>query len=143
MIYDFGTVIAAIQAVNAGISGVASAPTEVPAALNTAELPLALTVVEGFTGSHQAIGMPRLDVVYLVRVFVKPLAQGEGLHEGYTAAQALLQSFVAAYHTQQQAGGFFGGKVEQFSAFDGAMAVLNWAGVDYHGFTVRLRVVQK
>lgn len=142
MIYSFAEVIASIQTVNAGVTGITSAPTEVPAAINTASLPLVLTTVDSFAGSQQAIGMPRIDVVYLVRVFVKPIGQGEGVHEGYAAAQDLLQSFITAYHAQQTAG-FFGGKVEQFNAFDGSLAVLNWAGVDYHGFMVRLRVVQK
>ena len=143
MIYTFTQVIEHIQEVNEAIDGVTSAPTTLPASLNSSDLPCALCFVDSFYGAHQAIGMARRDTVYRVNVFVKPLVQGAGLDEGYQEMLTLAQAFITQYHTEQEAGGFFDDYVEQFNDFDGDLRPLEYAGVAYHGFTIRLRVVEK
>lgn len=142
MIYAFSDVIAAIQAVNASIEGVKSAPTAMPAALNDADLPCVLTLVESFAWSPQAIGLSRRDATYAVRVFVKAVAQGQGIDEGYQNVLTLLQAFWDKY-AAENAGGRFGGKVEQIVSFNGDIAPLIFAGVSYQGFTIRIKVVEK
>jgi len=142
-ISSFATVISAIQTVNAAITGVTSAPTTVPASLNTADLPCAITTVGSLRGYQQAVGMPRVDVTYEVRVYVAPVAQGEGVDEKYQDMLTLLKRFMDAYHTQQKAGGFFSDNVEQFHEFSADAYPLTFADTLYHGFTIRLTVVQK
>jgi len=141
-IYDFSAVIAAIQTVNAAITGVTSAPTAMPAALNDTDLPCALTMVESFTWSEQAVGLSRRDATYAVRVLVKAVAQGQSIDEGYQNVLTLLQAFWDKYAAEND-GGRFGGKVEQITEFSGDIAPLTFAGISYQGFTIRLKVVEK
>lgn len=142
MIYDLQTIIEAIQAVNATIAGVKTAPTAMPASLNAADLPCALVFVGDFIGTQQAIGMSRCNETFLVRVYVRPIAQGQGIDQGYQEMLVLLQAFIDKYHTQQQ-GGMFGDKVENIGDFSGSAMPLMFAGTLYHGFEIRLEVVEK
>lgn len=143
MIYSLQDIIAAIQDVNVTIAGVKAAPTVMPAALNTADLPCALVFVGDFVGTQQAIGMSRCNETFIVRVYVRPIAQGQGVDQGYQEMLELLQAFIDKYHEQQQTGGMFGGLAEQVRDFSGNAAPLMFAGTLYHGFEIRLEVVQK
>jgi hypothetical protein len=140
--------ITAFQTLHATITGVKTAPTAMPMSLNTSDLPLAFTwpgpTVEqrGWTASG---GWYEQRRYYIVRCYVKPIAQGSGFDDGYQQAITLLQRFGEAYMGDMNLDGtvaHIGPRVED----GGARGDFQWvAGSDtfYHGFEFRIETVEK
>jgi len=91
-------VIKKLQGINALIEGVRSAPTEMPGALNTESLPCALTYPWRAPHSVPFYGGRRTDRQYVVRLYVQPIGQGEGVDEGFQACLPFLDRFADEYH---------------------------------------------
>lgn len=75
----------------------------------------------------------------LIRVYVAPVSQGQGVDQGYTAAVALLETFGDSYRTDHSAGtGYQMGT----PITDSGHVVLVWGaeGAAYHGFEFRVMV---
>ena len=94
-------IIAAFQARHAAISGVVTAPTSYPSALNTAELPLMLTdALKGKTEWETHGGDLALETrPYRVRCFCLPSGLGVGLDQGKQQAISVLDAVLASYRT--------------------------------------------
>lgn len=140
--------ITAYQTLHAAITGVKSAPTAMPQTLNTSDLPLAFTwpgpTIEqnGWTPSANWYTHRRF---YIVRCYVKPIAQGTGFDDGYQSAVTLLQRFGEAYMGNQNLSATVAHLGPQI--YDsGVRGDLQWvAGSDvyYHGFEFRIETVEK
>jgi hypothetical protein len=145
------TTVTAFQALHATITGIVSAPTAMPQAIDTAELPLVFT----WPGpTYEADGwqsQPGLWYthrrVYIVRCYVKPIAQGRGFDDGYQTALTLLQAFGTAY--MSAAGVALGGALEYIGPSvndSGVRGDMQWvAGSDvyYTGFEFRIETKEK
>ncbi len=137
------TTIAALQTLHAAVAGIESAPTEYPAVIDTAELPLVL-VWPGPAqwAQHTAgLGLQRQERTYLVRVFVQPTAQGEGTDEGLQRAIPILQAMGTAYLEDIT----LNGAVDQIrNGFaDGGLDNLIYGAQSYRGFEFTLQIVEK
>jgi hypothetical protein len=142
------TTITAYQTLHATITGVKSAPTKMPQALNTADLPLAFAwpgpTIEQ-TGWQPYAGWYSVRRYYIVRCYVKPIAQGSGFDDGYQEAIALLQRFGDAYMDNANLSGAVAHIGPQISD-SGVRGDFQWvAGSDtnYHGFEFRIETVEK
>jgi len=140
------TTIAAIQAKNLAVTGIKSAPTKMPSALNTSVLPIALVWPGPATWNLAAMGLKRQTREYVVRVYVQPAGQGiTGPDDGYTACLALLEAVGQAYVGDITYGSANIDTTQEMSdsgvSFGGPD--LTWADVQYWGFVFRLRVVEK
>lgn len=96
---DESAIIAKLQGIHLGIDGVRAAPTSMPAALTTEMLPC--TIVYPGAASHTTPyrGGRRENREYLVRLYVSPVVQGEGVEAGYQACLPFFDRFADKYHT--------------------------------------------
>ena len=135
------TVTTALQTKWASLSGVTSAPTEMPASLNSADLPIALTYPGPGTWNLHSLTMKRGSRTYIVRVFVAPVALGQGVDEGFQDTLTLMQTFgEAALDWSSWRGSDF----EQIATItDNGHEILTFAETAYHGFTLQLEIVEK
>ena len=99
------TTITGIQAVNAAITGVSSAPTTMPASLKTASLPLAITIPGPAEWQNNSDGWGFQFRTYMVRVYVKPIAQDIPADGGFQDAVTLIQRFGDKYMEDTTMGG--------------------------------------
>ena len=135
------SVITALQAKHATLSGVTSAPTAVPASLNTADLPMIITLPGPATWNHAAMALPRTERTYVVRCYIDAVAQGLGVDEGYQSTVTMIQTMGDAYKVWQN---WNSTNFEQIrTVSDEGHQILNYAGVDYHGCTFQLSIVEK
>lgn len=88
-----------LQGINALIAGVRSAPPEMPGALTSEMLPCALTYPGPGTHSVPFYSGRRTDRIYVVRLYVQPVGQGEGVDAGFQVCLPFLDSFPDEYHT--------------------------------------------
>lgn len=141
------TTVTAFQTLHASITGVKSAPTAMPNALTTADLPFVFTwpgpTVEqrGWTSSP---GWYEQRRYYIVRCYVLPIAQGIGFDDGYQQALTLLQRFGVAYMDNANLSGavaHIGPRIED----GGVRGDFQWTagGASYHGFEFRIETVEK
>lgn len=94
---DVSAVLVKLQGLHAGISGVTSAPTEMPGAINTADLPLVLSYPgQGKHNKPWDTGK-RVDRNFVVRLYVKPLGQGAGVDEGFQECLPFFDRFSDVY----------------------------------------------
>ena len=140
--------VAAYQTIHAAITGIKSAPTSMPQSLNSSDLPFAFTwpgptIEQG--GWNPSAGWYTHRRFYIVRCYVKPIAQGAGFDDGYQAAITLLQRFGDAYMGNQNLTGAVAHIGPQI--YDtGVRGDFQWvAGSDvfYHGFEFRIETVEK
>lgn len=138
-------IVAALQELHEDISGVASAPTEMPGNLDQVDLPVALVWPEACAWDPQAIGLKRQERTYVVRVFVQPVGQGiMGPDAGYQDCMTLLEAFGQAYLDDLT----LGNVVECISGIEdsgvsGGGFELGWGNVPYWGFVFRVTIVEK
>jgi hypothetical protein len=140
------TTVTAFQTLHATINGVASAPTAMPQSITTARLPLVFTwpgsTFEADGWQSQPGGWYSHRRFYIVRCYVKPIAQGTGFDDGYQTALTLLQRFGEAY--MSASGTQLGGALDYIGPSvndSGVRGDLQWvAGSDvyYHGFEFRI-----
>lgn len=137
--------VSALQTLHATISGIKSAPANVPASLNTADLPMALVWPAEATWQLAAMGLKRQERTYIVRVYVRPVGQDiPGPDEGYDDCVAMLEAFGQAYQSNLT----LANAVDHISAVSdsgisgGAMELL-WGNTQYWGFVYRVTCVEK
>lgn len=136
---SISSIVAALQAKHALISGVTSAPATYPASLNAVGLPCALTFPGPAVWDEQTVGHMEQKRTFIVRVYVAPIAQGLGVDQGYQACLTLLESFGQAYQSDRS----LGGAVEDvFKVEDDGVQVYPFAGADFHGFEFRLSIIE-
>jgi hypothetical protein len=139
------TTLAALQAIHLTITGVNSAPTNMPSTLEQVKRPTALVWPMEATWNLQAIDLRRQSRVYVVRCYVQPVAQGlTGIDAGYDACVTLLERFGRKYLDDIT----LGGVVDTITAISdrgvsGGGYDLMWAQVPWWGFEYRLTVVEK
>lgn len=135
------SVISALQAQHATLTGITSAPTRIPASLNTALLPIVITLPASGTWAHAAIGLNRQDRSYKVRLYVAPVAQGEGVDEGYQDTITLIQTLGASYVDWPT---WVGTSFEQLREIsDSGHIVMSYAGTAFHGCEFTLSIAEK
>ena len=140
------TTIAAIQTKNAAVTGMTSAPTAMPSALNGTLLPIALVWPGPATWNIAAMGLQRQEREYIVRVYVQPVGQGiAGPDAGYTACLALLEAVGQEYLKDITFGSANIDTTLEMtdSGVLGGGPEMTWAEIGYWGFTYRLRIVEK
>lgn len=145
---SIATAIAAFQTLNGTITGIASAPQDMPASLNTATLPIALTFPGPATWNHQAIGLKRQFRTYIIRVYVQAVGQGAGVDEGFDRALPILEAMGHAYLDEEQNMTYFSAVADHLGALGGGfsdegLGTLPFAGQDYRGFTFRVEITDK
>ena len=136
---SISTVIDAVQTIHGNITGITSAPTALPGALNTSELPFVFTWPGPAEWNKYSSTTANHIRTYIVRVYVWPVAQGEGVDEGYQDCLPLLQAFGEEYLSDITLGGAVehigtGTALEPPTCSDTGVTVLDYAGIDYHGF---------
>lgn len=134
------TVVAQLQSTHGDITGITSAPTEYPASLNTADLPMVLTFPKEAEWSQQAVGLKRQTRTYEVWVLVAPLMAGKPVYEGFTASLPFFDLFGDAYLSDLT----LGGNVDHIGVFsDRGLEVLTYAGTEYFGIRFQLPITEK
>lgn len=90
-------IVEKLQGINALVTGVRSAPVEMPGMLTTELLPCALTYP--WRGPHSVpfYSGRRTDRLYLIRLYVRPIGQGEGVDEGFQECLPFLDRFADEY----------------------------------------------
>jgi len=137
------TTYAALVSLAAGTSGIVTATTGLPNTLTDDMLPCVVTVVGPAEWNEHASGLYRQVRTYEQRCFVKAVAQGASLDNGYAACFTPLFNLGRTYVEDTTLGGVVDMLGERGDFMDSGVTVLNWAGADYHGFTVTLRVTEK
>lgn len=131
------TVIAALQGRHALLSGVTSAPVALPSGLNSAALPLAITLPGSCTWERNRLGGLTQNREYAVRVYVALVAQGAGIDEGFSKTTALIETFGDSYASSRAAGT---GYQIQLPITDSGHVLLAWGQEQCHGFEYRFHV---
>jgi hypothetical protein len=137
------TVLEAFQAVHRAVGGVKRAPDPkaLPRSLNDDDLPFVLCIPGPAEWNEQAVGYPRQNREIIVRVFVKPVMQGEDIGPALQVVTRLMQAFGAAYLADVTLGDEIDHLVQPFS--DGGLEALEYAGNLYHGFEFRVEATEK
>ena len=136
------TTIAALQVVHLTITGVSSAPTNMPSNLDQVKKPTVLVIPGAATWNLAAVGLRRQSREYEVRCYVQPVAQGiAGIDAGYDACVALLDAFGNKYLADIS----LGDTVDTITAIadTGVGTSLMWGDVPWWGFIYRLTIVEK
>lgn len=139
------TTLEALQTLHLSVDGISAAPTAMPSNLDQVTLPCALVWPGEATWDMQAVGLKRQERIYLVRVYVQPVAEGiAGPDAGYQLCAGLVEKVGAAYLADLS----LGGAVDHINAVrdsgvSGGGFELKWGGVDYWGFVYRVTVVEK
>ena len=138
-------IVTALQAVHAAISGVKTASGTMPDNLATAELPLVAVWPAEAEWGYAAMDQQRQARTYIVRVFVRPVAQDlPGPDPGYNDCVALLQAFGEAYkaHSHIAAKADIMWPVRD-SGISGGSIELTWGNTTYWGFVFRVQIEEK
>lgn len=139
---SIATTIAALQAIHLTITGVNSAPTDMPSNLDQVEKPTVLVWPMEANWNLQAVDLRRQARTYVARCYVQPVAQGvTGSDAGYDACVTLLERFGQKYLTDIS----LGNTVDTITAISdgGVNGELMWAQVPWWGFEYRLTIVEK
>lgn len=134
------TVITAIQTINAGITGVKTAPVTIPGRLNSADLPMALVFVG--PGAPERVSSFSIHFrTFYVRFYVKPISQDIKPDAGYSQAYGLLQTVLETYLSDITLGGAVqhigrGARYNPPTLEDNGIQALEYAGTVYHGFEI-------
>jgi hypothetical protein len=135
------TTIAALQALHATVAGVQSAPIKKPGSLATAKLPCVLTYASNGRWTHEARDMRQHTRIYLVRVFVEPIAQST---QDRIEQQeiALIEAFAALYldTTELATGAEIVYAPEGITDTGAGLTLLTYLNEQYEGFEFRVQV---
>lgn len=140
------TTITALQAVHAGISGVTRAPTTLPNALQTADLPTVVVwpgptpATEGWIAAPGGYHVRR---IYLVTVYVAGMGEGADYDQAYQECITLLQAFGEAYVTDANQN--LSGAVDTIFGpiTDTGIRRVDYLDQAFHGFTFQVPVKEK
>jgi len=93
------SILEAFQAVHRAVEGVREAPDpkRMPRSLNDDQLPFVLCIPGPASWNEQAVGYPRQNRTVIVRVFVKPVMQGEDIGPALSVVTRLMQDIADAY----------------------------------------------
>lgn len=139
---SIATVRTALQEFNAAIDGVKRAPIEQQTVINSADCPFVLAWPEQAEWTRHSGAWSEVRRTWLISVYVKPLAQGRGIDDGYVKACELLEAFGQAYMSDD--GLTLSGAVAHVTdVTDEGVMVGEFAGVKYHGFKLRAVVTEK
>lgn len=138
------TTITALQELHAEITGITSAPTELPVTIDSRRLPLVFswpgpTAPDGW---QPMAGWYRVQRTYIVRCYAAEVAADGSTQNdtGYQAAALLLQRFGDAYVANAN---LEGAVAHLGPILDSGAAILEYGGKDYHGFEYRVDITEK
>ena len=131
------SVISDLQTRHAAITGITTASTTMPASLNTASLPIVLVFPGEARHNPRRLSDTESYRTYLVRCYVAPVAQGQGIDESWQDVITLLDRFVTSY-AQSHAVGTSARIGHPYS--DSGHIVSEFAGIAYHAFEFALPI---
>ena len=141
-----------LQTINAGVSGIKSAPTKYPRVFNTAQLRMILTWPDACDWMHITAGdLRRQDRVWRLECYVTPLTQGQGIDGPIQDCMELLLLLAEEYLDVDNLL-LNSSSPQVFIQTDGASLnddgyqVLRYPpgeGTAYHGFIFRVRITEK
>lgn len=121
----------------AEVTGIVSAPAKMPASINTAQLPIALTLAGPGRWMQGSIGLKQQIRNMIVRVYVQPVAQNVPAEEGYGACEPILEAVGAAFLDDPTLSDVVSAlQVQENEMTDTGIIVLAYGDVDYHGFEI-------
>jgi hypothetical protein len=137
--------ITALQTKHAAFSGVSTAPTAYPTSLPSSDLPLVLTdFVKGKSKWESYGGDFSCDEQqFLVRCYVLPIMQGQGIDEGKQATIALLDTFLAGYKAAPILSSTTSILIERGFEYVIPRDGIVYADVSYYGFTIVLPIEER
>lgn len=139
MAHSVKEIIAAFQDVHAALSGVNSAGTQMPSAIDTEDCPLAMTL------PGEAVWADNPDLIwerqrqYNIFVYVAPIMQ-DMPHEGMQETFELMDTFGEGYLDNPTLGGVV---FETVRVADRGYSQLAYNGVNFHGFTFLVTVNER
>lgn len=136
------TTIATLQAKNLAISGITTASVNWPSSLNTADLPLAITLPSIGSWSTAAIGLNRQDRTYRIIVYVEPLGQAT-IDERMDRVIPIIGLLGAAYLADLGVTADANIDQIQLPITDSGPVELLFGGNAYAGFEMQLTVTEK
>jgi hypothetical protein len=123
-------------------SGITTSKTAIPATIHDSELPCAVVYPDRGELNEHAVGLYRHIQTYIVRVYVKPIAQGASIDEGYQACfapyQALADTLIRNTSLDSTVD-----EVRQPIRTLGPRGDFVWADTTYHGFEFQLDITEK
>ena len=133
-----------LRAVVALTTSIRSLPTVFPTQLNDVDLPLALIIPgPGQEWNEHSLRLYRSLRTYIVRIYVKPVAQGLGIDEGATMVLPIIDS-VGSYLVRNPTLNNSVDHIGQQGEFsDGGLAVLMYGDVPYHGVEFQIAITEK
>lgn len=142
--------INALQTLHQSIPGITRAPQLEDTPASATDIPFVLTWPETIQFNRESIGnLRRADVVYAVQCLIVPVAQdtmGSGLVSVMGYAQAFLNFYLNPDNLKLIDDRSTGCQ-SYINALQGAstsdVTPIEYAGIAYRGFTIRLAVVQK
>jgi hypothetical protein len=135
------TTIAALQALHITVTGVVTAPTVTPASINTADLPLVLTIPGAATWEQEYAGGHEQTREYVVRLYVGPVGQ-DTVDEAFDAAVPIIQAIGTAYQDNPTLTGAVS-HIDTGFTDTGLDGQLMFAGQAYRGCEFRVKVTEK
>lgn len=131
-----------IQTMVSQTTSAITAPSAMPTQLNTAHMPIALTFPAEADWELQAISYKRQNRTFKIRVYVKPVALGKGVDEGYQAVMPVLQAVGNKFLSSS--GLSLENTVDHIDSIrDTGVGVLAFGETTYHGFEFSFTVVEK
>ena len=134
--------LSTLRGIVAASSGITTAKTTIPASIHDSDLPCAMIFPDRGTWNEHAIGLYRNVQTYVVRVFVKPIAQGASVDEGYQACFAPFQALADTLIRNRSLNNTVD-EVRQPIRTIGPRGDFQWGGVTYHGFELQLDITEK
>ena len=135
------TTVAALQAKHATVTGVTTAPTATPASINTADMPLVITIPGPATwGEEYSEGHAQVRE-YIVRLFYGPVGQ-DTVDEAFDAVIPIVQAIGTAYQDDPNLGGAVA-HIDSGFTDTGLDGQLMFAGQMYRGCEFRVRITEK
>ena len=134
---------AALVTLVAASSGITTCTSAVPSKLDDNDLPRAIVRAAEAEWNEHAQDLMRQKRSYVISVYVKAVAQGVPVDEGYQACLAPLNALGVSLLSDPTLGNSIDhiGNYGEFT--DGGITVLSYAGVDYHGFEFRVATTEK
>lgn len=134
-----------LVSVVAGSSGIVTCSTTLPAKINDAALPVAIVIPGPAEWNEHAIGLKRQIRTYIVRVYVKPTAQGLGIDEGVQACYAPLNALGNTLLDNITLDNTIDEVRQPFrdSGIISGGEAMSYAGVAYHGFEYQIDITDK
>ena len=134
---------AALVTLVAASSGIAKCTSAVPSKLDDLDLPRAIVRAAEAEWNEHAQDLRRQKRYYIISVFVKAVAQGKPVDEGYQACLAPLNALGVSLLSDPT----LGNTIDHFGDYgeftDGGVTVLEYAGIAYHGFEFRVATTEK